>query len=385
VKDIRDLVIVGAGPAGTAAAIEAKRRGLTVWLLDKKQFPRDKTCGDGVSSGAGKILKDMGIPLESGTLRARTLSGVSIEGPAGTERTYIAEESSGMAFTSRRMDLDKALFDKALEVGAEFKQATVKKLLRDERNKVVGVVANDGQEYRGKIVVAADGATSVIRRELMGAGERPYVTAIAARAYAQLKAELLPVIYLKYLPNLVPGYLWVFPLSDNEANVGVGVFARQTYKNSGIKFKDILQQFQQENSIPMEIDMDTYQTWQIPCWTPSMPGTKSGMRIIDGVCLVGDAGGYVDYLTGGGIKYAISTGMSAAQRAEDIIVQGASERQADSGYLFRYRRDVRKSLFIAYLAQEILGKHPALMNVLLRKIPEGKEGTFLRALVGGHA
>jgi flavin-dependent dehydrogenase len=283
------------------------------------------------------------------------------------------------------MDLDKALFDRAVEAGAEFKQTTVKNLLRDERNRVVGVAAKDGQEYRGKIVVAADGATSVIRRELMGAGEKPYVTAVAARAYAQLKADVLPVIYLKYLPNLVPGYLWVFPLSDNEANVGVGVFARQAYKNSGVKFKDLLQQFQQENSIPMEIDMDTYQTWQIPCWTPSLPGAKSGMRIIDGVCLVGDAGGYVDYLTGGGIKYAINTGMSAAQRAEEIIVQGASERQADSGYLHRYRRDIRKSLFVAYLAQEILGKHPALMNFLLKRIPEGKEGTFLRALVGGHA
>jgi geranylgeranyl reductase family protein len=376
---------VGAGPAGTAAAIEAKRRGLSVWLLDKKLFPRDKTCGDGVSSGAGRIMKDMGIPLVSKSLRARAINGVSIQGPAGTERTYISEGTNGLAFTSRRMDLDKALFDKAVEVGAEFAEAAVRKLVRDENNRVVGVAASDGQEYRGKIVVAADGATSVIRRELMGTGERPYATAIAARAYAKLKNDLPSAIYLKYLPNLVPGYLWVFPMTDTEANVGLGAFDNKAFRESGIKLKDVLEEFQQENSIPMEIDMNTYQTWQIPCWTPSMPFSKKGMRIIDGVCLVGDAGGYVDYLTAGGIKYAISTGMSAAQRAEEIIVQGATERQADSGYLDRYRRDVRKSLFVAYLAQEILGKHPTIMNMLLRRIPKGKEGTLLKALVGGHA
>lgn len=384
-NDIRDLVIVGAGPAGAAAAIEARRRGLSVWLLDKQKFPRDKTCGDGVSSGAGRILQDMGIPVNSGALRAHSINGVSIEGPDGTERTYVAETTSGLAFTSRRMDLDKAMFDKAVDLGAGFNEAAVRKLVRDEQNRVVGVASSDGQEYRGRIVVAADGATSVIRRELMGAGGSPYATAVAARAYARLKGDLPPIIYLKYLPNLVPGYLWVFPLSDNEANVGVGVFDRKVYKENGIKFKDVVEQFQQENSIPMEIDMDTYQTWQIPCWTPSLPGAKSGMRIIDGVCLVGDAGGYVDYLTAGGIKYAIRTGMSAAQRAEEIILQGATEKQADTRYLDRYRRDVRKSLLIAYLAQEILGKHPTLMNVLLRRIPKGKEGTVLKALVGGHA
>jgi flavin-dependent dehydrogenase len=198
VKDIRDLVIVGAGPAGTAAAIEAKRRGLSVWLLDKKLFPRDKTCGDGVSSGAGRIMKDMGIPLVSKSLRARAINGVSIQGPAGTERTYISEGTNGLAFTSRRMDLDKALFDKAVEVGAEFAEAAVRKLVRDENNRVVGVAASDGQEYRGKIVVAADGATSVIRRELMGTGERPYATAIAARAYAKLKNDLPSAIYFSF-------------------------------------------------------------------------------------------------------------------------------------------------------------------------------------------
>jgi flavin-dependent dehydrogenase len=290
-----------------------------------------------------------------------------------------------MAFTSRRMDLDKVMLDKALEVGAAFEQTAVKRLIRDEHHQVIGVAASGGQTYRGKIVVAADGATSVIRRELMGAGERPYATAVAARAYARLKSDLLPVIYLKYLPNLVPGYLWVFPLSDHEANVGVGVFDREVYKRSGIKFKDMLREFQEESSIPLEIDMGTYQAWQIPCWTPSLPGAKRGMRIIDGVCLVGDAGGYVDYLTGGGIKYAIRTGMSAAQRAEEIIVQGASEKQADSGYLERYKRDIRKSLFAAYMAQEVLGKHPMLMNFLLKRIPVGSGGTVLKALVGGHA
>lgn len=384
-REIHDLVIAGAGPAGTAAAIEARRRGLSVLLLDKKAFPRDKTCGDGVSSGAGRVLKGMGIALESKALRARAINGVAIEGPDGTERTYISENASGLAFTSRRMDLDKVMFDKALGVGAAFVQTAVKQLIRDEQNQVIGVAASDGQAYLGKIVVAADGATSVIRRELMGAGERPYATAVAARAYARLKGDLPPVIYLKYLPNLVPGYLWVFPLSDHEANVGVGVFDRDVYVKSGIKFKDVLQQFQQENAIPLEIDMDTYQTWQIPCWTPSLPGAKSGMRIIDGVCLVGDAGGYVDYLTGGGIKYAISTGMSAAQRAEEIILQGTSQKEANGRYLERYKRDIRKSLFAAYLAQEVLGKHPSLMNFVLKRVPAGSEGTLLRALVGGHA
>lgn len=385
-RSFYDLIVVGAGPSGSTSAIEARQRGLSVLLLDKSNFPRDKVCGDGMSKGVGKMLKEMGIPLDSPELRANPIRGVSITGPSGIVREYISnEEVTGEAFTARRQDIDNVLFQKALENGAIFEQAHVKNVFRDEAGKVAGVQVGD-KMYEGRVVVDASGATSSIAGKLLESKGRPFTTAIAARAYAKLHTEVPPVLYLQFLPDLVPGYVWLFPLSHNEANIGGGIFDTKAYDPQKLNLKDMLKRFIEDSreQFPMEMDESTFKTWQIPCWTPSMLGNKRAKRVVDGVVLAGDAGGNVDYLTGGGIPYGMETGRLAAHMAE-AIKNGTSMDQAVKLFWEGYQSEVRGHLIKTWLAQEVIGKHPAVMTALLRAIPEGKEGAVLKGLAGGHA
>jgi geranylgeranyl reductase family protein len=380
-----DVVVVGAGPGGAMAAAEAASLGLTTLLLDMSDFPRDKTCGDGLPGSVGRFVQTMKVEFQERVVRPYTIDGVSIQGPSGIVREHVSAQGSA-AFTSRRIDFDYFLFQCALSEGAAFEKAKINQLVRDGQGHISGVLDSNGTYYPAGVVIAADGATSTLARALFGRRDLPYERAIAARAYADLKTELPRVIYLKYLPDLVPGYAWLFPLTDQQANIGIGVFDRKAYKRLGIGIRELVERFVRDyrREFPMEVDYNTFQTWQIPCWTPSRPWEARGKRIIDGVCLVGDAGGNVDFLTGGGIKYAMQTGILAAQRAHKLLRDGYSQQEADAWFWAGYKRDVRRDLQITYAAQQFIGKHPWVMNTLLKLVPKGKEGAVLNKLIGGH-
>lgn len=380
-----DVVIVGAGPGGAMAANEAASLGLSTLLLDKSDFPRDKACGDGMPGSVGRLIRSMSVEFDERLVRPHVIDGVSIQGPSGIVRDHVSDTGSA-AFTSRRIDFDYFLFKCALSQGAKFEKAKVTQLRRDDQGRVSGVLDSSGTYYPAGVVIAADGATSTLARGLFGKRALPYERAIAARAYADLKIELPPVIYLKYLPDLVPGYAWLFPMSDQQANIGIGVFDRKAYKQLGVGIRKLVERFVRdyEHVFPMEVNYDTFQTWQIPCWTPSWPWDARGRRIIDGVCLVGDAGGNVDFLTGGGIKYAMQTGILAARRAQKLLRDGCVQQEADAWFWKAYKQEVRRDLQITYAAQEIIGKHPWVMNTMLRMVPRGREGVVLRKLIGGH-
>lgn len=380
-----DVVVVGAGPGGALAAAEAAGLGLSTLLLDMSDFPRDKACGDGMPGSVGRFIQSMGVEFQEHVVRPHTIDGVSIQGPSGIVRQHISAQGSA-AFTSRRIDFDYFLFQYALSHGATFERAKVSRLTRDAQGRIVGVLDSNGTYYPADVVIAADGATSALARALFGQREPPYERAIAARAYADLKTEVPRVIYLKYLPDLVPGYAWLFPMSEQQANIGIGVFDRRVYKRLGISIRELVERFVSDHGheFPMEVDYDTFQTWQIPCWTPSWPWQARGRRIVEGVCLVGDAGGNVDFLTGGGIKYAMLTGILAARRAHKLLREDLSQKEADAWFWQAYKRQVRRDLQITYLAQELIGKHPWAMNTILRLVPKGREGAVLQKLIGGH-
>src|SRR4051795_9614170 len=150
-----DLIVVGAGPAGTAAAITARRRGLEVLMLDKATFPRDKTCGDGLTTGALRLLERLGLPLEAlpslGVVREAVLVS-----PRG-RRVSLPFPNDGLhAAVVPRLELDDALLQLARAAGARVRESsTVADLNQDETS--VSVELADGSTVRAPWLVTADG------------------------------------------------------------------------------------------------------------------------------------------------------------------------------------------------------------------------------------
>ena len=218
-----DVVVVGAGPAGAAAAVTLARAGRDVVVVDKARFPRDKICGDGLTAGALRLLQGLGLDPAAVPSWQR-VDDVVVRGPSGHEVTFPLPRDRGTyAAVARRTDLDAALVEAARAAGA--------KVL--DGHACTGVVETDGEvtatvdglgEVSAAFLVAADGMWSPVRKHLGLAtpgyrGEwhafRQYFTDVGPRAASELMVW--------FEPDLLPGYAWSFPLPGNRANVGFGI------------------------------------------------------------------------------------------------------------------------------------------------------------------
>ena len=244
-----DLIIVGAGPAGAVTALYAARRGLSVLLLDKSRFPRDKICGDAISGKAISILRD--LQLEDaifdlpGVRFRKVLFGSAQHIEAEIKLDRASKQDLMFGSVIRRRVLDEFLFNRARAAAAACLEGfTVKDLLWD-KDKVCGVVGHDSvsglrREFRGRIVVGADGYRSSVARKVGSYAIDPAHWMVAIRCYYRNVARLSDSIELHYVSAVTPGYFWIFPLNDGFANVGIGMLSSamkkkhvKSYRSSG--------------------------------------------------------------------------------------------------------------------------------------------------------
>src|SRR3954447_9627128 len=229
VVDETEVVVVGGGPSGSTAADKLAELGHDVLLIDQSGFPRDKPCGDGLTHAAVASLERR----EFGHLIAESqaIEDVRVVLGHGRELTgwyHPWPRTPRHACTVPRRTLDSALFERAIERGARFRQARVDGPLITD-GEVAGIRLAGGEgEVRARSVIAADGATSRLRREA-GFPREPLGSHIyALRLYARTEAALDPVfdIYvpLLYDGGLLAGYGWVFPVGENFANIGVAYY-----------------------------------------------------------------------------------------------------------------------------------------------------------------
>ena len=327
-----DLVIVGGGPAGSAAAITAARSGLSVLLVDRATFPRDKCCGDGLTALALRLGEGLGLdPLL--ILGWQTVEDLVIHPPGGRSTRYPLPRGDGLyAAVVPRMQYDAALLDLARSAGAD---------VRDGHGltgiNVDGDVATLEVEGLGTIrattVVVADGMWSPTRK-LLGLASSGYRG--EWQAFRQYVADVGPAaadLHVWFEPDLLPGYAWSFPLPGGRANVGFGVLRGGQVAVGdtgriwdGLMDRPAIRAVLGDNARPE----GRRSAWPIPA--------RVDAAVLDHgpVLFVGDAASASDALTGEGIGQALQTGILAAEAAR----AGGTAAEVASTYARSVRRDL---------------------------------------------
>lgn len=344
-----DVVVVGAGPAGTAAAITAVERGLSVVCVDKAQFPRDKTCGDGLTANALRLLETLGVTLaDLAAAKPMFIRETVLVSPSGRQARLPLPADGAHAAVVSRLALDAALVAVARRRGVDIREGwTLDGLVQD--GAVAHLSNTAGATLDARHVIAADGHWSAVRRALQPNAPRDLGEWHAVRQYFDgVDEDRLWVLFER---DLLPGYAWVFPLPGNRANVGYGVLRADG--RSGRALKDLWPDLVSRPSMraalgPHARASEPVRAWPIP--TRYEPG-----RLTSGLVLfAGDSAGVVDPMTGEGIAQAIETGMLAAQS----IATGADYRDL-------VHRAIGRDLRFAHLLQRIL-RYPIGARAALR-------------------
>ena len=341
------VIIVGAGPAGTAAAIELARAGADVTVIDKAAFPRDKCCGDGLTSGALRHLDYLGLdPADVPTWQPVT--NVWITRPSGDTMLLPLPQGPGQfAATAARQDLDMALVNLAVKEGADIHQGVALESVALFNDRVQ-VQTSEGT-ITADWLIAADGMWSPTRKALglnQGSyrGEwhafRQYFSNVSPRAAEDL--------FVWFEPDILPGYVWCFPLPDNRANIGFGVVRGGAHKTKemGDLWRDLLERPHIRKIIGDQAEPEgTHKAWPIPARIGELPLTAHR------TFFVGDATGACDPMTGEGIGQALQTGIAAAE----AIIATPAPASAAASYELDADRELGVDMRFAAMLGPVLG------------------------------
>ena len=361
-----DAVVVGAGPGGSAAAYGLAKAGSKVLLLDGAAFPRDKTCGDGLTPRAVQMLSEMGLdPLKiPGAWRMDGVEVVASNGRTVALDLPRKPNWPDHIVVAPRYALDDMVRVRALEAGAYFQRVRVKRLERNSYVTVYGQREGRDVTYQGRAVVVATGANSgLLVKE--GALERPPPVALAARAYLE-NIQALPQQMQFRFDNLpLPGYGWIFPTSATTANVGVALYPSPGVWKRFIKPtlpRRALEPFLQSPAVQASLKGARF-AGPIQGFPIRMDFPRHS-AVGDRVLLVGEAAGLVNPLTGDGIDFALESGLLAARHLAAVLARGEASREGLMDYnavlrerfgsLFSFSRTLQKALL-----------SPGLLNTLV--------------------
>jgi geranylgeranyl reductase family protein len=300
-----DLLVVGGGPAGAATAITAAGAGLSVLVCDKAAFPRDKTCGDGLTADALRRLEALGLAVTD-VEGFTPVTDVVVRSPSGRVVELPLPTSGLYAAVAPRASLDAALFALAGRQGAELRPGVALESV-EEVDRGVRVHLADGTVVTASYVVAADGVYSTVRKLVAPATGAYLGEWHAFRQYfTGVDDQRLWVVFER---DLLPGYAWVFPLGNGRANVGFGLPRRPgvSMRPMAAVWRDLPQRPALRAVLGDAVAEGTHRAWPIPADLGRAP-LHAGR-----VLFAGDAAGATDPMTGEGIAQALVTGALAAQ------------------------------------------------------------------------
>ena len=368
-----DVLVIGAGPAGSAAALTLARAGVDVVLVDQHAFPRDKVCGDGLIPDAHNALRKLGV-LDAVLAQARASSHVACIGPRGGR-----VDVPGVLAVLPRKQLDDVLCRAAVAAGARmFAPVRFTAPIEqgaDERV-VVGATLHQGdvtRQLRARWVLLATGA---VPQALIAAGmsERHTPSGVALRGYVKNDAMVgkLDKLEIVWHRALSPGYGWIFPCRDGVFNIGVGIADSHDQRKDGkltkreLNLRQVMDDFTRIYAPARDLMQGG--TLLGPMKGAPLRCTLEGARYTrPGLMVVGEAAGSTYSFTGEGIGKALEIGIHAAEAVLEGRAANASPIESDSQVRAAFEASLLalKPRFDLYKRANFVNRHPWLADLLI--------------------
>ena len=369
-----DIIIVGAGPGGCSCAYNLSGKGLRIAIIDKAVFPREKICGGALSPDVINQLNWIDPQLALRFHRSvpkKKINSLRIFAPDYNYLDiYIPDYQKSPLYTIKRIDFDKFYFDQIknlpdVHIFQDHKVEEVKNL----ENEVI--LNTNKKSFKAKIVVGADGANSIVKRKLSGNKINKKHFSASVRQYFEGVENLNENEYIElhFYKEILPCYFWIFPLPNNQANVGLGMLSSDISKkkiNLKEKLTDIIQNHPNIKSrFGNATPLSSIQGFGLPLGSGKV--SVSGHRYL----LIGDAASIIDPLTGEGIGNAIRSGRFAADHLIKAFEQNRFDTDFNKLYDQKLYNNIWNELRISNYMQKML-RYPKIINFIIKKANKNK-------------
>jgi geranylgeranyl reductase family protein len=351
------------------------QKGHDVLLLDRQEFPRDKTCGDAVPANAVDLMVELGMKdkLDAAVTRGEfyPINHLRLVSPKEhiVDAPLLKSRQFGLdSYVAPRLFFDAVLQRHAVESGAEFMPLAVKEPIV-ENGRVTGVrVLDNGsvKELHSQIVIGADGATSVIARALRPkqAQHQDKHRAVALRAYIEDLEQIDNTVEFYLYKAILPGYAWIFPIGEGRANIGLGL-RLDHFRKYKLRLKSMLQDFLEMPHIKKRLQRGG-QLHDITTWQLNFGSQKDLQHVYDGALLVGDAAGFINPLTGGGIHNSLISAQLAAETTHEALLAQNISREQLRVYEENCHDQMWDSMKRSHLMQRAFLQFPFLIDWLVK-------------------
>jgi geranylgeranyl reductase family protein len=381
--DFKEIIISGAGPAGCTASLFFSKNKIKHTLVDKAIFPRDKICGDGLSGKVLSVLRSINESYVMEIVEQPKLfhpsKGIIFVSPDGTKlsipfKKEYKPEDNAPGFVAKRLDFDNFLFEKTKSDYCHcIQNAELKNIDKIEDGLNISFEINAMTELvKTKLLIAADGSRSIAAKKLANLHLDPNHYSGGIRTYYKGVKDLDPngFIELIFIKKYLPGYFWIFPLPNGEANVGAGMLTAAISKRKVDLKKMLIDTIENDPQISPRfkeaILLDKIHGWGLPL------GSKKRNLSGDHFMLCGDAASLIDPFTGEGIAPAMYSGKWAALHAIKAIEKGDFSAQ----FLKAYDKEVYAKTWgeirLSYLMQK-LTNFTWLFNFVVGKASRNQE------------
>ena len=372
IKSHYDVIVVGGGPSGSSAATFLGMAGKDVLLLDRAKFPREKTCGDGISGKSVHVLQELGITEGIKNVEHLDMYGVTFSSPKGVVVQIPAakeKEKTPPGYVCRREVFDDLLFQNAKNQATVIEQFNVDELIM-ENGAMTGVngtnmATKEKMTFKAKIVVIANGAGSVFTEKLGLKNNKPEHQVSALRAYYEGVEGVTDQIELHFVKEALPGYFWIFPLPDKKANVWIGMLVPDIQKNK-INMEKVMYDIIEKHPMFAARFKNAKKITEVKRWHLPLGSWRPSKAYGNGFVLVGDCASLIDPFTGEGIGNALISGKIASK----IIVEAFEKNDFSETVLSKYHTElydeVGDELKTSYNLQR-LGTNTWVLNMIIDK------------------